>query len=111
MTDRRRVGPWLRRYERQEPDGAERRQELAMAIGIGAGGLGAIMAIIWLFVRFPYVVLGALVVTWVVGYVASVFIRRRAALRDHLIEEGHAFHEIRKAIREVGRGGRSSMDE
>ena len=111
VTDRRRVGPWLRRYEAQEPDGAERRKELAVALGIGVGGLGVLIAVTWLFVRFPYVVLGALVTLWLVGYVALVFIRRRAFLRDQLIEEGHAFHEIRKSIRDIGRGSGSSTPD
>ena len=82
-----------------------------MAVGIGVGGLGAVIAVTWLFVRFPYVVLGGLVAVWLVGYVALVFIRRRAILRDQLIEEGHAFHEIRKSIRDIGRGSGSSMSD
>ncbi len=103
MTDRRRVGPWLRRYDRQEATRAEERKELAIGIAVGVVGLAGLIGVGWLFLRSPYVVLGALVVIWVVGFVALVFIRRRAAFRDHMIGEGHAFHEIRKAIREVGR--------
>jgi hypothetical protein len=103
VTDRRRVGPWLRRYDRQEATRAEERKELAIGIGVGVVGLAALIGVGWLFIRAPYPVLGALVSVWIVGFVSLVFIRRRAALRDHMIGEGHAFHEIRKAIREVGR--------
>lgn len=103
MTGRRRVGPWLRRYDRQEATRAEERKELAIGIGAGVLGLGALIGVGWLFVRSPYAVLGVLVIIWVVGFVSLVFIRRRAALRDYMIGEGHVFHEMRKAIRDVGR--------
>ena len=82
---------------------AEERKELAIGIGVGVLGLGALIGVGWLFVRAPYAVLGALATIWIVGFVSLVFIRRRAALRDYMIGEGHAFHEIRKAIRDVGR--------
>ena len=103
MTGRRRVGPWLRRYDREEAADAEERKERAIGIAFAVVGLAALVGVLWLFVRSPYVVLGALVVIWVVGFITFVFIRRRAALRDQLIGEGHAFHEIRKAVRGVGR--------
>ena len=111
MTEKRRIGPWLRRYDRRETTDAEERKELAIGIGGGVIGLALLIGVGWLFIRSPYVVVGTLVAIWIVGFVSFVFIRRRAALRDHLIGEGHAFHEIRKAIRDVGRGRGKDEDE
>lgn len=105
MAERHRVGPWLRRYGREEVTTGERRKELALAAGVGVVGLGALVGLVWLFIRAPVIVLGSLVAIWAVGFVVFVFIRRRASLRDQLIREGHAFHEIRKAMKEMETDG------
>ena len=104
MTDKPRLGPWLRRYERDEEVEKERRKELAIGIAVGVASLGALIGLVWLFIRWPYLVLGALVSAWVVGFLFFVVKHRRARFQDRMLYEGHAFHEIRRALR--GRGSR-----
>ena len=100
MTDKPRLGPWLRQYDRQQEANEDRPKEVALAIGAGIVGLAALVGLVWLFLRAPLLVFASLVGIWGLGLLMLVVKRRRASLRDMLLREGHGLDEIRKSLKE-----------
>ena len=101
MTDDRRDPPplpWLSSYgRRDERTRRERIIEWSITGGVGAAFLLLTLGMLWLFVRYPFPVLGGLAVVWVVGFVLFTVINRRARLRDRMMYSGSLFDEIRRA--------------
>jgi len=81
-----RLGPWLRRYDRQEATSPrERMREFVVAGGAAAGILVVLAGVLLAFVRFPFPTLRVLVAVWGVGYVIYRVKRGRADLRERLM--------------------------
>ncbi len=107
MTEKPRLGPWLRSYERSASTPEDRWTERLLAAGVGLVGLVGLIALVWLFVRAPWHVLAALVGIWGVSLIVLVLKRRRARLREHLLHKGHSLGEVERAIRDMRRRKRA----
>lgn len=84
--DKPQLGPWLRRYSRQdEPSPRERLKETLVAGAAAVGGLIVLLVVLVAFVRFPVPTLGVLVVVWVTGYVLYLNHKQRAETREQLL--------------------------
>jgi len=84
--DKPQLGPWLRRYSRQnEPSPRERLQETLVAGGAAVGMLIVLLGVLVAFIRFPVPTLGVLVVVWGTGYVLYLNHKRRAETREQLL--------------------------
>jgi UDP-N-acetylmuramyl pentapeptide phosphotransferase/UDP-N-acetylglucosamine-1-phosphate transferase len=83
-----RLGPWLRRYtEEERPDRRQRIVELALSMAGGVAVLAGAVAVVWLFVRFPWQTGAALVLVWGLGFTVLVFKRRAAAERERRLRD------------------------
>jgi len=83
-----RLGPWLRRYaEHAEVNRRERAKELAIGAGAGLGFLVVLLAILLVFLRYPFATFAALVAIWGIGYVTLTVKRRRADARERALRE------------------------
>ena len=97
--DRPRLGPFLRRYGQDQVSTRQRTTEIVLGGVAGIGFLALVIAVIWLFLRYPFKVLSALVGVWVVGYVLLTGLSRRAAARQRDLRRGRVFEELRRRRR------------
>jgi hypothetical protein len=81
--DKPQLGPWLRRYAREEETSPrERAKEYLVAGSVAVGMLVVLVLVLVAFVRFPVPTLGVLVVVWGVGYALYRANKGRAELRE-----------------------------
>ncbi len=97
--DRPRLGPYLRRYGQDQVSTRQRTTELALGGVAGIGFLVLVIGVIWLFLRYPFEVLSALVGVWAVGYVLLTVLSRRAVARERDLRKGRTFEELRRRSR------------
>ncbi len=78
MTEKPRVGPWLRRYSSQpKRTWRDRLPELALGLGATAAFAAVLVGVLWAFLRWPIYTLGGLVAVWLVGLLILMVKRRR----------------------------------
>lgn len=91
MSEKPRVGPWLRRYSNQpQRTWKDRLPELAIGAGLAVLFFGLLVGVLWAFTRWPLFTLGALVAVWAVGLGGLVVKRRRDRERERAMHEGQA---------------------
>jgi len=96
-----RLGPWLSSYGRRERRPLrERATEWTLAGLAAVGFLAAAVGMLWLFIRYPFPVLGALAAVWVIGFVIFTVVSRRSRARERSLHDGSLFEELRRVRRE-----------
>ena len=84
--DKPQLGPWLRRYSREdETSPRERAKELLVAGSAAVGMLLVLLVVLLAFVRYPVPTLGVLVAVWGVGYAIYRVRKGRADLQERLL--------------------------
>jgi cobalamin biosynthesis protein CobD/CbiB len=90
--------PWLSSYGRRDQrTRKEKAVEWSLAGAAGVAFLVLIGGVLWLFVRYPFPVFGALVAVWIVGFVTFTVLSRRARARERRLRDGSLFEDIRRA--------------
>ena len=96
QADRPRVGPWLRRYsELEQPSRKERAQEIALGAAVGTLFLALLVAVLLIFVRYPWPTLAGLVALWAIGFVTLRVKGRRAERRERALRQSIDEHDER----------------